>query len=87
MYDRSMRVSAEADPAYLAGSPVFFEHFQAAPFSQCPIELLHGVDAMHRENVEVVHLRVPAINRQAICTVAAPNQTPRDKEQCYCEGH
>lgn len=48
MYDRGISVSAEADPAYLAGSPVLLEHIKTAPFSQSPIEPLHGVDAMHR---------------------------------------
>lgn len=65
MYDSGMCVSAEADPPYLAGSPVLFEHFQTATFSQRPIKLLHGVDAMHRLNVEVVHLRVVPINWQS----------------------
>ena len=60
-----MRMRAEADPAYLAGSPVLLEHLHTASFSQHPVELLESVDAVHRENVEVVHLRVAPINRQA----------------------
>ena len=87
MDDRGMCVRAEADPAYLAGSPVLFENFQAAPFFQRPIELLHGVDAMYRKNVEVVHLRVAPINGKAIRMVSAPHQTHRTKILYYWEGH
>ena len=61
MDDRGMCVRAEADPAYLACSPVLLEDFQATPFTQRPIDPLLGVNAMHRENVEVVHLRIAPI--------------------------
>lgn len=83
MDDGGMCVSAEADPANLAGSPVLLEHFHTAPFSQRPIELLHGVDTMHRENVDVVHLCASA----RMCAVATPNQTHREKDCYCCEGH
>lgn len=49
-------VSAETDPADLSFRPKLFRYFHAAAVSQNPVELLHGVDAMEREYVHVLHL-------------------------------
>lgn len=79
MDDRGICVSAETDPAYLACSPVLFEHFQQAPFSQNPIEPLHGVNAMHRENVEVVHLRIATIDQRMCGSHTTPDASRQGK--------
>lgn len=55
--DWGVSMGAETYPANLTLGPVFLQHVQAAATSYGPVELLHGVDAMNGEDVDVVHLR------------------------------
>lgn len=54
--DWGVPVGAETDPADLSLGPKLFRHFHAAALPQGPVELLHGVDAVDREDVYVLHL-------------------------------
>lgn len=56
-------VSAKAHKSDPSLRPKLLHYFHAAALSQRPIQLLHGVDAVEREDVHAIHLRQERTHR------------------------